>query len=197
MTDSSRRVVLAVLTLGLGAMFVLSLAWRMGDHPLVRQKAPAAVTQNTAAGSSPSRSMMEQGAESPQGQAIMSLMQKMKDNPHDVNTLLELAGLFAEQGNNEGAKDMVERAVVAAPSDHRPPYLMGVILAREGAWNEAATQLERSISLKDDAATRYSLAVIYRYHLKDEAKARENYEVAAKICKDPSLASLIRAELDK
>lgn len=196
MTDSSRRIVLTALALGLGAMFALSMAWRMGDHPLIRQKAPSAVSQSSS-GNDGSRSMMEQAAASPQAQSIMSLMQKMKDNPNDVDTLLELATLFAEQGNTEGARDMVERAVVAAPSDHRPPYLMGVLLSREGRWEEAAEQLERSVKLGDDAATRYSLAVIYRYHLNQEDKARANYETAARICKDPALASMIKAELDK
>ncbi len=196
MTDSSRRIVLGALSLGIAAMFVLSVAWRVGDHPLIRQKAPASAPQS-ASGGDAMRSMMEQGADSPQGQAIMGLMQKMKDNPNDVDTLLQLSSLFAEQGNTEGAKDMAERALVAAPSDHRPPYLLGVLLSREGSWAEAATQLERSIALKDDAATRYSLAVIYRYHLKQEDKARANYETAARICEDPALASMIRAELDK
>lgn len=191
MTNSSRRIVLGALGLGIVVMFALSIAWRMGDHPLIRQRAA-----QTAAAETP-RSMMEQGAESPQGQAVMSLMQKMKDNPNDVDTLLEIARIFAEQGDNEGAKSMAERALVAAPSDARPPYIMGVLLSREGAWDEAAKQLERSISLKDDAATRYSLAVIYRYHLKQENKARENYEIAARICEDPALASMIKAELDK
>lgn len=191
MTNSSRRIVLGALGLGIVVMFALSIAWRMGDHPLIRQRAA-----QTAAAEAP-RSMMEQGAESPQGQAVMSLMQKMKDNPNDVDTLLEIARIFAEQGDNEGAKSMAERALVAAPSDARPPYIMGVLLSREGAWDEAAKQLERSISLKDDAATRYSLAVIYRYHLKQENKARENYEIAARICEDPALASMIKAELDK
>ncbi len=191
MTNSSRRIVLGALGLGIVVMFALSIAWRMGDHPLIRQRAA-----QTAAADAP-RSMMEQGAESPQGQAVMSLMQKMKDNPNDVDTLLEIARIFAEQGDNEGAKSMAERALVAAPSDARPPYIMGVLLSREGSWDEAAKQLERSISLKDDAATRYSLAVIYRYHLKQENKARENYEIAARICEDPALASMIKAELDK
>lgn len=191
MTNSSRRIVLGALGLGIVVMFALSIAWRMGDHPLIRQRAA-----QTSAAETP-RSMMEQGAESPQGQAVMSLMQKMKDNPNDVDTLLEIARIFAEQGDNEGAKSMAERALVAAPSDARPPYIMGVLLSREGAWDEAAKQLERSISLKDDAATRYSLAVIYRYHLKQENKARENYEIAARICEDPALASMIKAELDK
>lgn len=192
MTNSSRRIVLGALGLGIVVMFALSIAWRMGDHPLIRQRA----AQTSAAADAP-RSMMEQGADSPQGQAVMSLMQKMKDNPNDVDTLLEIARIFAEQGDNEGAKSMAERALVAAPSDARPPYIMGVLLSREGAWDDAAKQLERSISLKDDAATRYSLAVIYRYHLKQENKARENYEVAARICEDPALASMIKAELDK
>ncbi len=192
MTNSSRRIVLGALGLGIVVMFALSIAWRMGDHPLIRQRA----AQSSAAADAP-RSMMEQGADSPQGQAVMSLMQKMKDNPNDVDTLLEIARIFAEQGDNEGAKSMTERALVAAPSDARPPYIMGVLLSREGAWDEAARQLERSISLKDDAATRYSLAVIYRYHLKQESKARENYEIAARICEDPALASMIKAELDK
>ena len=196
MTDTSRRIVLAALALGLGAMFAISVAWRMGDHPLVRQKAPATAAQSVPS-SDASRSMMEQGADTPEGQAIMALMQKMKDNPHDADTLLELAGIFAEQGNPEGAKDMVQRAVVAAPSDHRAPYLMGVILAREGNWTEAASQLERSISLKDDAATRYSLAVIYRYHLQQEDKARENFEAAARLPGDASLSSMIKTELEK
>ncbi|WP_418764931.1 tetratricopeptide repeat protein [Mailhella sp.] len=193
MTDSSRRVVLVALALGIGAMFALSVAWRMGDHPLVRQKPVA----QTAPANDASRAMTQQGADSPQGQAIMSLMQAMKNNPNDVNTLLQLASLFAEQGNVDGAKDMAQRALVAAPSDHRPPYLMGVLLSREGAWADAAAQLERSIAMKDDAATRYSLAVLYRYHLGQEDKARANYEAAAKICDDPSLASMIKAELDK
>ena len=193
MTDSSRRVVLVALALGIGAMFALSVAWRMGDHPLVRQKPVA----QTAPANDASRAMTQQGADSPQGQAIMSLMQAMKNNPNDVNTLLQLASLFAEQGNVDGAKDMAQRALVAAPSDHRPPYLMGVLLSREGAWADAAAQLERSIAMKDDAATRYSLAVLYRYHLGQEDKARANYEAAAKICDYPSLASMIKAELDK
>ena len=189
MTDASRRIVLGALSLGLGVMFTLSLAWRMGDHPLVRQNTrPAA---QAAPKAQPSASADAENA------PIMALMQKLQSNPNDVEALLQLAGLFAERGDNDAAKEMAQRAVVAAPSDHRPPYLMGVVLARQGQWAEAADSLERSIHLKDDAATRYSLAVIYRYHLNDEAKARENYEVAAKICEDPALSSMLRAELEK
>lgn len=197
MNDTSRRIVLAALALGIGTMFAASVAWRMGDHPLILQNAQAVSPQAESPAGAPSRTMIEQGADSPQGMAIMNLMQKMKDNPHDVETLLELSKLFAEQGNSDGARDMAQRAMTAAPSDHRPPYMLGVVLAQQGQWAASAEQLERSLALKDDASAHYSLAVIYRYHLNSEDKARANYEAAAKLCEDPALASMIKAELNK
>ena len=92
---------------------------------------------------------------------------------------------------------MLQRAIVAAPSDARPPYLLGVVLGGQGKWQEAAEQLERSVSLGDDASARYSLGVIYRYHLKQEDKARQQFDLAAKLSQDPALASMIKAELAK
>jgi tetratricopeptide (TPR) repeat protein len=186
----------------MAAIFAASVAWRLGDHPLVHDHGPKAVAQapvQSAPSSpgAPDKTKMEQAAQSPQAMAIMGLMQKMKENPNDVETLLALAQTFAEQGDMEGAKDMIQRAAVAAPADHRPPYLMGVVLGGQGKWQEAAEQLERSVALKDDASARYSLGVIWRYHLKDEAKARPHFDMAARLSHDPALASMIKAELDK
>ncbi len=204
MTESSRRIVLGALALGIGAMFAVSIAWRLGDHPLVHDHGPAveapAPVQKApvpAAPGEPDRAKMEQMGQSPQAMAIMGLMQKMKENPNDVETLLAIAQTFAEQGDAEGAKEMLQRAVVAAPSDARPPYLLGVVLGGQGRWQKAAEQLERSVSLNDDASARYSLGVIYRYHLKQEGKARQQFDLAAKLSNDPALASMIKAELDK
>ena len=186
MTDSSRRIVLCALLLGIGVMLAASVAWRMDGKPLVHEHAPAATAQAPAqtppaqpAPGTPDKAKMEQAAQSPQAMAIMGLMQKMKENPNDVETLLALAQTFAEQGDMEGAKDMIQRAAVAAPADHRPPYLMGVVLGGQGRWQEAAEQLERSVALKD------------------EAKARPHFDMAARLSQDPALASMIKAELDK
>ena len=204
MTDPSRRIVLCALLLGIGVMLAASVAWRLDGKPLVHEHAPAATAQAPAqmppaqpAPGTPDKTKMEQAAQSPQAMAIMGLMQKMKENPNDVETLLALAQTFAEQGDMEGAKDMIQRAAVATPADHRPPYLMGVVLGGQGKWQEAAGQLERSVALKDDASARYSLGVIWRYHLKDEAKARPHFDMADKLSHDPALASMIKAELDK
>ena len=204
MTDATRRIVLGALLLGIGVMFAATVAWRLDGKPLVHDhgtvataQAPAQMPPAQPAPGTPDKAKMEQAAQSPQAMAIMGLMQKMKENPNDVDTLLALAQTFAEQGDMEGAKDMIQRATVAAPSDHRPPYLLGIVLGGQGKWQEAAEQLERSVTLKDDASARYSLGVIWRYHLKDEAKARAHFDTAAKLSNDPALASMIKAELDK
>ena len=204
MTDAARRIVLGALLLGIGVMFAATVAWRLDGKPLVHDhgtvataQAPAQMPPAQPAPGTPDKAKMEQAAQSPQAMAIMGLMQKMKENPNDVDTLLALAQTFAEQGDMEGAKDMIQRATVAAPSDHRPPYLLGVVLGGQGKWQEAAEQLERSVTLKDDASARYSLGVIWRYHLKNEAKARAHFDTAAKISNDPALTSMIKAELDK
>ena len=204
MTDATRRIVLGALLLGIGVMLAATVAWRLDGKPLVHDhgavataQAPTQMPPAQPAPGTPDKAKMEQAAQSPQAMAIMGLMQKMKENPNDVDTLLALAQTFAEQGDMEGAKDMIQRATVAAPADHRPPYLLGIVLGGQGKWKEAAEQLERSVSLKDDASTRYSLGVIWRYHLKDEAKARTHFDTAAKLSNDPALASMIKAELDK
>ena len=204
MTESSRRSVLGALALGIGAIFAVSVSWRLGDHPLVHDHGPAAAAPAPAQKSpapavpgEPDRAKVEQMGQSPQAMAIMGLMQKMKENPNDVETLLALAQTFAEQGDPEGAQEMLQRAIVAAPSDARPPYLLGVVLGGQGKWQEAAEQLERSVSLGDNASARYSLGVIYRYHLKQEDKARQQFDLAAKLSQDPALASMIKAELAK
>lgn len=187
MTDRARRLTLAAVALGLAALFACSLAYRMEDHPLVRQAA-APVPQSRNEASMPP---------APQETALMGLMQKMQQDPHNVDLMLEIAQLLAAQGNMDGAKRMLERAALTAPSDPRPPYLSGIQLAQAGQWEDAAQALERSLALRDDARTRYSLGVILRYHLRQEEQAREQFERAADICTDSALAAMIETERKK
>ncbi len=172
MTDRIRRFVLVAVSLGLAALFVCSLVYRMGDHPLVRQIA----------------------APSMPAESSLGLLER---NPHNVDVMLNMAQLLASQGDSKGALAMLERAAVTAPSDPRPPYLTGVQLAQSGQWEDAAHALERSLSLKDDARTRYSLGVILRYHLQQEERAREQFEKAAPLSNDPALTALIETERKK
>ena len=156
MTDATRRIVLGALLLGIGVMFAATVAWRLDGKPLVHDHGTAATNQAPAqmppaqpAPGTPDKAKMEQAAQSPQAMAIMGLMQKMKENPNDVETLLSLAQTFAEQGDMEGAKDMAQRAIVAAPSDHRPPYLLGVVLGGQGKWHRCLSSLFNRFRMAD------------------------------------------------
>lgn len=184
MTDRARRLVLAAVSLGLAALFVCSLIYRMGDHPLVRQiDVPSAPSASSMAAEAQDASMPERGL--------------VQQDPNNVDRMLGMAQLLAAQGDSEGALAMLERASVTAPADPRPPYLTGVQLAQAGRWEGAAQALERSLSLKDDARACYSLGVILRYHLQQEERAREQFEKAAALSDDPSLNALIETERKK
>jgi len=128
---------------------------------------------------------------------LMEAMRRMQENANDVDALLEAARIFYDEGKTEPAMSLAQKAAITAPSDHRPPYFMGVVLAAEKKWDEAVRQLERSISIRDDPSARYSAAVIYRYHLKQEDKAKTYFDTASRLCEDPALAAAIKAELEK
>ncbi len=192
MTDRYRRMVLAVLASGLAAMLASALVYTMGDHPLTRH--------STASPAPPAEGMQNvppKEESDTENTAVMNLMQKLQRSPQDVETMLEIAALFASQNNVENAKAMLDRAALTAPSDPRPPYLLGVQFAQVGNWDMAVQSLERSLSLKEDASTLYSLGVILRYHLQQEQKAQRCFEKAAAICADPSLIPMIETELKK
>lgn len=188
MNARPRRAVLLALMIGLAAMFASSVAWRLGDHPLVRNSSAPAGMPATAA---PAPGKADAGSD------ISALMRTMKDNPENLDAMLELGRIFAEKGDAEAAIEMLRRAEAAAPSDPRPAHLAGVQHAALGRWKEAADCLRRSIAVKDDASARFSLGVICRYHLGLASEARTHWEAAERLGGDAELLRLIRAELAK
>ena len=184
MNNAGRLLVLALMGTGLAAMASSALIWFAGGG----SSAPRAEAVRQEVTPGPAESGSAQ---------IMEAMRRMQENPNDPEALLSAARIFSAQGNADAALSLARRASVAAPSDPRPPHLAGVILAGQEKWEEAARELERSLSLKDDSSARYSAAVIYRYHLKQEEKAKKHFDMAARLCEDPALASMIQAELGK
>lgn len=198
-----RRLVLGGMALGLVAMLATSVVYRLGAHPLTRQIAAPAAAVSTASG--PAAVPPSQEASAPTGEATsadqtatIAAMQKLQADPNNIDALLELADLFMRQGSPENARGFINRALVAAPGDARPSYYQGVLDARQGKYPEAAEAMERSLRLQDNPAVRYSLAVVYRYHLNDEARAKQHLEAAHA---NPGLTSdlhnLVEQELAK
>jgi len=188
MTEASRRTALSFLLAGLLAMAGSAL-WHFASPPESRTDQGSFAAPSAEA---------DKPAATDEGTAIlMDAMRRMQENENDVDALLDAARVLYDQGKPEAALSLAQKAAIAAPSDPRPPHLSGVLLAAEKKWEEAVQQLERSISMRDDSSARYSAAVIYRYHLKQEDKAKKHFDMAARLCEDPALATMIKSELNQ
>lgn len=156
--SGGRRLVLLCIVVGLLAMLAVAFAYRVTNPSLVVE--------------APRRGMMGQPAAPGEGMdpEVGRLMEHLRDNPHDVKALVHLTEHLINQQNWDAAEAFVRRAVVAAPSDPQPMYLLGVVQHNKGQHAEAAASLERVVQMKDEASVRYSLGVLYLYYLNDASK---------------------------
>lgn len=145
----------------------------------------------------PQRSAEQDEARMGAMQELGGLMQKLQQDPGDVATMLQLAERFVKEKNWDPAENFARRAVVAAPGNPQPLYLLGVILHNRGNYAEAAACLERVVSLRDEPSVRYSLGVLYARYLQDPARGEQHLRVAlAQPGLPDGLGETIRAELD-
>lgn len=178
----SARITIIMLSLGLVAMLAASLKYRLEDHPLITNIVPQTARQAAPVENGDPKQGLDAMAEAmqndPEQAAMIALMQKMQANPNDPDTLLDLSDLFIRRGDPERAESFINRAAVAAPSDARPPFYLGVLRERQGKYAEAADSLERSLAMRDNPAARFSLAVLRIYHLNDRAAGKAQLEAA-------------------
>jgi len=183
-----QRVLLLCLALAFAGMMAVSLWQRIVKPDLVlpshSQSPPRSAGQNDAAGG--------------RMDAIGQLMQQLQQNPESVGIMIHLAEHFVEDQNWTAAESFSRRAVVAAPDNPRPLYLLGVVLHNQGNYAEAAACLERVVSLRDEPTVRYSLGILYAHYLQDPARGVQNLHAALAMPGLPDgLAMKIRAELDE
>ncbi|MDR2695397.1 MAG: tetratricopeptide repeat protein [Deltaproteobacteria bacterium] len=180
-----QRVLLLFLAFAFLGMTAVSLWQRIMQPDLV---VPADARRSSA-----------EREEAPEGSIgeIGRLMQQVRQNPGDAAALLHLAEHLVEEKNWEAAENFLRRAVVAAPGNPQPLYLLGVVLHNRGQHAEAAACLERVVNLRDEPSVRYSLGVLYAHYLQDRAGGIGHLRAAlAQPGLPDDLAGLIRAELD-
>ena len=198
----SARITIIMLSLGLVAMLAASLKYRLEDHPLITNIAPHTARQAAPVENSAPEQALDAMAEvmqnDPEQASMIALMLRMQMNPNDPDTLLDLSDMFIRGNDLERAENFINRAAVAAPSDARPPFYLGVLRERQGKYAEAADSLERSLSMRDNPAARFSLTVLRIYHLNDKAAGKAQLETALQA---PGLTDhlkkLIEEELSK
>ncbi len=104
------------------------------------------------------------------------LMMKMKENPNNVDTLLDLAFLFYEAQDPLGTLNFANRASTIDPINAEAAYFAGVAHAQLNEPKEAVAAFERSLMTKNSAQTRYNLALVYIHALNEVDKGKEELQ---------------------
>jgi cytochrome c-type biogenesis protein CcmH/NrfG len=139
-----------------------------------------------------------QSAATARMEIISHLMQKLQQNPDSVGIMIHLAEHLMEDNNWTAAENFLRRAVVTAPDNPRPLYLLGVVLHNQGNHAEATAFLERVVSLLDEPPVRYSLGILYIHFLQDSVRGGEHLRAALAMPELPEgMAVMIRTELDE
>ncbi|HCG05712.1 MAG TPA: hypothetical protein DEV75_12795, partial [Desulfovibrio sp.] len=89
------------------------------------------------------------------------------------------------------AEGFLARAVVAAPADPQPLYMLGIAQYQQEAFDKAAETFERLIELDPQPAARYNLGILYRHYLKAEAKGNAHLKA---IVDDPKAPEDLKAQ---
>ncbi len=182
---TQNKLILALMALGLIVMFGASLIQRINNPELTVQ------ARGSSSGASAEQSM-------PMPPEMGALMQKAKENPRDIPTLIELAEFLIQGKEWQAAETFAHRILEIAPDNAQAHYLHGIILYNTGSHDEAAKAFESVIAIQDDASARYSLGILQIYHFKDIAKGLEQFEKALLVPNtSQELKDVVQAEIDK
>jgi cytochrome c-type biogenesis protein CcmH/NrfG len=174
--DGGRKLVLLSVCVGLAAMLGASFLYRLANPSLVQPGRAPAAQQEEHAG---------------EMEIVGALMQKVQQNPNDAAALFALGQHFLDHSDWARAEGFLARAVVAAPADPQPLYMLGIAQYQQEAFDKAAETFERLIELDPQPAARYNLGILYRHYLKAEAKGNAHLKA---IVDDPKAPEDLKAQ---
>lgn len=112
---------------------------------------------------------------------VGQLMQKVAQNPQDLESTLKLAESLMSLGEWQGAENFAQKAVSLAsgnPEEIRPLLMLALIHHNNGKHEQAAELLEKSLEKRDDPIARYNLGILYAHYLKQADKGRDQFRQA-------------------
>ncbi|CAM2059314.1 hypothetical protein DSUL_30010 [Desulfovibrionales bacterium] len=130
-------------------------------------------------------------------QAIADLMYRIRINPQDLQAQKELGEKFLEVGNFQAAQYFLTKALVAWPSDIHLLGLLGMCMAGNKKFPEAAAYYEQITTLDpDNPQAWFNLGILYRDYLGRTDDARDIFKkiLALKIT-SPVLQNEVYKEL--
>jgi Flp pilus assembly protein TadD len=167
------------LFLCLLAMFVVS--FRPGEEtPAARTPERGAVSREAGAVRSPpadGQKLPDRAAglalTEKEAEDLTALMRRLQANPTDPDVLAGLGGTFLMAGEWARAEVFLNRAVLSRPADIQPRYMLGICLFQQGKFQEAQRAYEDLLAIREDPPAMYNLALLYKYHLDNSARAKQ------------------------
>lgn len=142
-----------------------------------------------------------QGGMKDNASAIGQLMQRVAENPRDLESTLKLVEGLMSIGEWQSAENFAQKAsnlAEANPNEIRPLYLLSFIHHNLGRHEQAAELLEKVLAKQDNPSARYNLGILYTHYLGQPEKGVEQFRKA--LAHDDLTAGLkaaIREELNK
>ncbi|HDQ41805.1 MAG TPA: tetratricopeptide repeat protein [Desulfonatronum sp.] len=177
--DQGRRLVIAVLGLGLAFLFIGSLIHRLQNPGLTTQ---ARLGETSAA-------MNE----------VAGLMARLDAEPNHLPTLLALGDQFMRMGAWDRAAVFWRRALAVDPSHDKALNGLGVAHYNLDQFPESAEQFRRILALHpDNHRAHFNLGMLYKHYLNDPGQARQHFQRVLELAVgDEDLVERIRQELSE
>lgn len=179
------RVVLAIVGLGLLAMFAGSFAYRLNHPSLVKRSGVQEQREGQTSASFGEGMQMPTEAM----QHIAELMTKLKENPNSYELRIELAEHFIEISNWKGAIPHLEKARELKPDELQPYLYLGFCHFSAGEYETAAEYYVQAVELSGDANAKVNLAYIYKNFLD---RGQEADAIFDEVVNDPNAEAELR-----
>lgn len=175
--DQGRRLVVAVIALGLFLIFVGSIIYRLQNPGLTMQARP----------SESSMAMNE----------ISEMMARLDSEPNHLPTLMALGDQFMRMGSWERAAVFWKRSLGLDPSLERAMNGLGVAHYNMDQYAESAEQFGRIVDVNpENYRAHFNLGMLYKYYLEDPEQAQVHFERVLELDPDDlELMERIRDEL--
>jgi tetratricopeptide (TPR) repeat protein len=177
------RFVIVLMFAGLAAMFTASFAYRLNNPSLVRK-----VTERERSSPTFGEQGMASGLTEELMGRISALMGKLREEPENFQTRLELAEHFMEAKDWASASLHLQKALQLQPEDQAALYNLGVLQYEQGFFAESAASFERLLAKFPNPGAAFNLAILYHQHLGREGDAEAIFsEIAASEQAEPEL----------
>ncbi len=160
--DQGRKLVIAVLGLGLALLFLGSIIYRLQNPSLTMQprQDESAAAMNEIAG----------------------LMARLDSEPNHLPTLMTLGDQFMQMGAWDRAVAFWRRALAVDPSQDRALNGLGVAYYNLDQFPESAEQFQRILAMHpDNHRAHFNLGMLYKHYLNEPEQARMHFELVLEL----------------